>query len=487
MVDNTLGNSDSQGFKQLVLMKNLKKMFKLPVYRIFMAMCGLPFFIVMGLAYAIRQTAFNKQKKEFVQDKKRAADFLEADGTLARLEAEVKGELQRKYDFLNKKVSPEKIASEQQRIVSKRFEELVASHMSSGPSRAHAPPGFAAFFLDALRKPSVFAVSIVLGFFMYVLVLLFSNPYAKYISERLAMMILVLIGVIWLVFTILYLSPMDAATNIIGIYATPEIVAEFNRIHGLDRSYIEQLFGVFRGIVAFDMGISFVGNEDVIASIFRLFPITLIVGFWSLLFSLVIAVPAGVFSAIRPYSAFDYIFMFIALLGLSLPNFWQGLIFILFFSVNLAWLPPIRIVGDWTSLIMPVVVLGTSMAALVARMTRSSMLEVIKQDYITTARAKGLPNSRVVIKHVLGNALIPVVTVVGMTFSWLLGGSAVIERVFNIRGLGSHIIDRQFIPDTPVIMAGTIYIAIVLTLTNLFVDVLYAFLDPRVKSQMKNY
>ena len=250
---------------------------------------------------------------------------------------------------------------------------------------------------------------------------------------------------------------------------------------------MEQLLRVFRGVLTFDMGRSFVGNEDVIASIFRLFPITLIVAFWSLLLSLLIAIPAGVFSAIRPYSAFDYIFMFTALLGLSIPNFRQGLIFILYFSINWRILPSLYIVGNWLSLIMPVVVLGTALAASVARMTRSSMLEVIKQDYVTTARAKGLPNSKAVMKHVLVNAMIPIITVVGLQFGGVLGGSAVIERVFNIRGLGSHIVDRQFIPDIPVVMAGTIYIAIIVSITNLAADVLYAFLDPRIKSQMKNY
>lgn len=487
MANDLLNKSNNKGFMNSGIRKNLSKMFKLPLYRIFLIICGLPLFAVVGLTYVFHQLIFAKDKKGAEFDKAQAVAKLKESGVYADLEAEVSAQLQKKYDFMKKEPAPDRIASEQKRIVSRRFNEQVLAYIADNSTENHSISDFEAFFCKMLNKPLFFAVSLVLGVFMYMLVLMFSNPYAKFIFERLTMMIFVIFGVTFLVFTILYMSPMDAATNILGPHATPETVAEFNRVHRLDRTYTEQLLGVFRGIVTFDMGLSFVGNEDVISSIFRLFPITLIVAFWSLLLALVIAIPAGIFSAIRPYSAFDYVFMFIALLGLSIPNFWQGLIFILYFSINWQVLPSLYIVGNWLSLVMPVVVLGTALAATVARMTRSSMLEVIKQDYVTTARAKGLPNSKVVLKHVLGNAMIPIVTVVGLTFGGVLGGSAVIERVFNIRGLGSHIVDRQFIPDIPIVMAGTIYIAIIVSITNLIVDVLYAFLDPRIKSQMKNY
>ena len=150
------------------------------------------------------------------------------------------------------------------------------------------------------------------------------------------------------------------------------------------------------------------------------------------------------------------------------------------------WLPATYIVGNWQSLIMPAVVLGTGMSATVARMTRSSMLEVKHSDYILTARAKGLSPYRVTIKHILGNAMIPIITVIGLQFGALLGGSAVTEKSFNIRGLGSFIVDRQFIPDVPVVLAGVVYIAVVISVVNLMVDILYAMLDPRIKSKIKN-
>ena len=483
----SLNRPDKKSFMDGLVGKNISKMFKLPLYRFFLIICGLFVFPIVGLAYLLKRPALTKEKKGFKFDKERAAVALRNAGVYADLEAEVSAQLKKKYDFMKKTPSPERVAAEQKQIVAKRFNEQVLAYIADNAAEGRLSSDFEAHFFKMLSKPLFFASSLILGFPMYILVLIFANPYVKFIFERLMMMIFVIFGVTLLVFTILYMSPMDAATNILGPHATPETVAEFNRIHGLDRSYFEQLIGVFRGIVTFDMGLSFVGNEDVISSIFRLFPITLIVAFWSLLLALVIAIPAGIFSAIRPYSAFDYVFMFIALLGLSIPNFWQGLIFILYFSINWQILPPLYIVDNWLSLIMPVVVLGTALAATVARMTRSSMLEVIKQDYVTTARAKGLPYYKVVLKHVLGNAMIPIVTVVGLTFGGVLGGSAVIERVFNIRGLGSHIVDRQFIPDIPIVMAGTIYIAIIVSITNLIVDVLYAFLDPRIKSQMKNY
>ena len=188
----------------------------------------------------------------------------------------------------------------------------------------------------------------------------------------------------------------------------------------------------------------------------------------------------------RQYSGFDYVFMLLALLGLSIPNFWLGLILILNFSINLGWLPATYSPTNWLTLIMPAIVLGTSLAASVARMTRSSMLEVISADYIVTARAKGLSKKTVILKHALGNAMIPIVTVIGLQFGGMLGGSAVTEKVFNVNGIGSYIVDKQFIPDIPIVLAGVVYVAIIISIVNLLVDILYAFLDPRIKSKIKS-
>jgi len=465
-----------------VVEKYSTKMLKLPFYRALLVICGLPVFAVLGCCYLFMRLFMANDGQSLRGMKARAARTLRDDGADKRIEDEVLVQLQKKYAFLRKNPSPQKIAAEQKKIAAKEFNELVLAEATQNNNAAFMP-----YFFDRIKRPPILVFSVIFGFPMYLMILVFSNPYVKYILERLVMMVFVVFGVTFLVFTILYMSPMDPALNILGQHATRDSIAEFNRVYGLDKSYFQQLFEVFRGIVTFNMGNSFVGNEDVIAAIARLFPITLTVTFWSLFISLCIAVPAGIFSAIKPYSTFDYVFMLVALLGLSLPNFWQGLLFILAFSINLKWFPSLYIVGNWKSLIMPVVVLGTGLAASVARMTRSSMLEVIKQDYVTTAKAKGLPYSKVVLRHILGNAMIPIITVVGLQFGGMLGGAAVTERVFNVRGLGSYIVERQFVPDVPIVLAGTVYIALVVSVTNLVVDILYAFLDPRIKSRMKNY
>ena len=301
------------------------------------------------------------------------------------------------------------------------------------------------------------------------------------------MMIFVLFGVVWLVFTILYISPMDPALNILGQTATQEQVDNFNRIYGLDQPYLTQLFRQFRNLITLDLGNSYQGNEPIIGALATKFPITLEVTFWSMVVSLGIAIPAGIVSAIKQYSSIDYIAMFFALLGLSIPNFWLGLMLILYFSINLGILPATYQPGNNLTLIMPAIVLGTGMSASVARMTRSSMLEVKNADYILTARAKGLPENRVVMKHILGNAMIPIITTIGAQFGGMLGGSSVTEKVFNINGIGSYIVERQYIPDIPVVLAGVVYISFIVSIMNLVVDIMYAVIDPRIKSRMKNY
>ena len=340
---------------------------------------------------------------------------------------------------------------------------------------------------DLIENKLFLLVSVVLSFPMYIVMVLFQNPISKYATDRIVMMIFVLFGVTWLVFTILYISPMDPALNILGQTATPEQVEQFNRGYGLDQPYLTQLLRAFRNLLTLDLGNSYQGNENIILALSNKFPITLQVTFASMFVSLGIALPAGIISAIKQYSSFDYIAMFIALLGLSIPNFWLGLMLILYFAINLKVLPATFQVGNWLTLIMPAIVLGTGMSASVARMTRSSMLEVKNADYILTARAKGLPENKVVMKHILGNALIPIVTTIGGQFGGMLGGSSVTEKVFNINGIGSYIVEKQYIPDIPVVLAGVVYISFIISIMNLVIDILYAVIDPRIKSRMKNY
>lgn len=321
---------------------------------------------------------------------------------------------------------------------------------------------------------------------MYLLLWIVSVPMVRYIANRIIAMLFVIVGVTVIVFTLLYLSPSDAALNILGNQATPQQVENFNQVHGLNDPYIVQLWRTIEGVFTFDLGISFEGNERVVTTIMRRFPVTLQLALYALMLSVSVALPSGIYAAVKANTTFDHLFMFIALIGISIPSFWQGLIFILTFSINLGWLPATYNAANLASLIMPAVVLGTALMASVARMTRSSTLEVINEDYILTARAKGLSNRRVILRHAVPNALIPVITIIGLQFGAMLGGAAVTEQVFNISGLGSYIVNKQFVPDIPSVMGGVIYIAVALSIVNLIVDLLYSFLDPRIRSRIKN-
>ncbi len=341
------------------------------------------------------------------------------------------------------------------------------------------------FLGQQLKKQKFVAITFIPAVLFYVLLLLFANPFLQFIVERILQSFIVIVGVATLVFTILYLSPFDPARNLLGVEATPDQVANFNRIYGLDQPYLSQLWHALSGLFTFDLGTSFAGKEDITHSIANKFPVTLEIALLSLLMAIAIAIPVGIISAVRPNSYLDYTFMFIALIGLSIPSFWQGLLFILTFALKLQWLPATYNPQNWLSLLMPVVVLGTTITASIARMTRSSMLEVIHEDYIITAKAKGLNEYKVITKHAIRNAMIPIITVIGLLFGGMLGGASVTEKVFNISGIGSYIVDKQFIPDIPAMLGGVVYIAITISIVNLLIDILYAFFDPRIRSKMK--
>lgn len=400
---------------------------------------------------------------------------------------QVKEHLANRHSFFNKDISEAQLEEMAEKELEILLKEEEADFISQNPEFSHVrKKSFRKVMGETLVSP-LMPLCIVLAPVLYMLIYIFSQPYAKFIFERMLMMIFVIFGVTWLVFTILYLSPMDPAKNILGVTATPEQVAQFNKIYGLDKPYIIQLLNTFKNLLSFNLGKSYVGNEVVMTAIANKFPITLILAFGSLVIALLIAIPAGIISAIKQYSSFDYIFMIIALIGLSIPNFWLGLVMILTFSIRLHWVPATYVVGNWTTMIMPWIVIGTSLSATVARMTRSSILEVKNMEYVMTAKAKGISERRLIFRHILSNAMIPIITVVGLQFGGILGGAAVTEKVFNINGLGSYIVDKQFVPDVPIVLAGVIYVAAVISLTNLFVDILYSFLDPQIKSRMKQY
>lgn len=463
--------------------KNFDKMFRKSFYQLGILILGFPIMLVVLIKFLSqkKQDAYLKSKAQILHN-------LQKDGTRDNLALEIKKELQAKLDFFSKTLPKHQFDKQVDFLLNQRMLQLVEEKLSKQVTQINfKKETFSGVFCRSIENNVFLIFSIIFAFPMYLLILIFANPYIKYIFERLLMMVMVIFGVTFLVFTILYFSPLDPAINILGQTATQEQITEFNRIYGLDQPYLVQLWNSFEGLFTFDLGKSFQGNEDVMHAIMRKFPVTLQLTFTSLFIAIILSIPAGIISATKQYSGYDYTFMLLALLGLSIPNFWLGLVLILNFSINLGWLPATYDVANWTSLIMPSIVLGTGLAASVARMTRSSMLEVINQDYITTAKAKGLSHNKVIMKHALGNAMIPIVTVIGLQFGGMLGGSAVTEKVFNVNGLGSYIVDKQFIPDIPIVLAGVVYVAVVISLANLFVDILYAFLDPRIKSKMKSY
>ena len=307
---------------------------------------------------------------------------------------------------------------------------------------------------------------------------------SRYVLKRLVMLIPVLIGVTFLVYFIISLSPGDTAAMIAGEDADAATIEAVRHELGLDQPVPVQYAKYMLKLIQGDMGNSYKTGRPVTNMIVSCFPNTAKLAFWSILVAVAIALPIGIISATKQYSMFDNVGMVVALIGVATPNFWLGLMMIILFSLNLGWLPSGGSKG-WTSYIMPAITLGTGDAALITRMTRSSMLEVIRADYIRTARAKGVPEGKVVYQHALRNALIPVVTAIGLQFGSLLGGATLTETVFAWPGIGRSTVDSIKTKDTTQVLGNIVVLTITFSCVNLLVDILYAFIDPRIKAQYK--
>jgi ABC-type dipeptide/oligopeptide/nickel transport system permease component len=301
----------------------------------------------------------------------------------------------------------------------------------------------------------------------------------KYIIRRLLLAIPVLIGVSIIAFMILHLSPGDPAQLLAGEDATQEDIQILRERFGLDQPLPVQYFRFIKGMATGDL-VSMKFNEPVLDIVGKRLKNTLLLSFFSITIAVVVGVIAGVLSAVYRYSIIDYISSVAALLGVSMPVFWWGLILILFFSVTLRWLPSGGM-GGWKTFILPAVVLGTASAGIIARMTRSSMMDVLRQDYITTARSKGLRHRIIIRRHALRNALIPTVTVVGLQFGYMLAGAVLTESVFAWPGVGRLLVTSILSRDYPVVQTTLIMVALTFVLVNLGVDILYAYLDPRIR------
>ena len=302
----------------------------------------------------------------------------------------------------------------------------------------------------------------------------------KYVIRRFIQTIPVIIGVTFLVFLLMFLIPGDPAQIMAGEAAGPEQVEQMRERLGLNDPVIVHDCKYVGNLLQGDLGNSIRSNRAVSDEIQTRFWTTVQLAFYSTILSVFIGLIAGIVSAVRHYTVSDVVIMIIALFGLSMPNFWLGLMMIQFFSSSLGWFPPSGWGADWKQMVMPVLALGTGGAAIIARMTRSSMLEVVTQDYIRTARAKGVSERLVIYKHALKNALIPVVTVVGLEFGGLLGGAVLTETVFAINGMGRLIIQSINARDFPVVQGTILVLALLFVVVNLLVDISYRYLNKRI-------
>ncbi len=301
----------------------------------------------------------------------------------------------------------------------------------------------------------------------------------SYVIRRLLMVIPILLGITLVSFMILQLVPGDPAQIILGLEAEPEQLDALRQKLGLDKPVLVQYAVFLKNTLKGDLGESIRTRNDVVAEIWPRFLNTLRLTVTSILLATIIGLIVGCIAAMRQNTKVDYIVMAGVLLGISTPTFWSGLLIILVFSVNLGWFPAGGATG-FASLVLPAVTLAAPAAAMTARMARSSLLEVFRQDYIRTARAKGQKESKVIYKHALRNALIPTLTVVGLQFGYLMGGAVLVETIFTWPGLGRLLVDAIFNRDYPVVQGGIMIFAFSFVIVNLIVDILYAYLDPRI-------
>lgn len=309
-----------------------------------------------------------------------------------------------------------------------------------------------------------------------------------YILKRVLMLIPVVIAISILIFFLMRILPGDVINDILGIEQTPEVRAALEQQFGLDKSIPEQYFMWVGGILQGDFGTSLRTGRAILPEFIERFKVTLELTLIGSLIAWIIAIPLGILSSMKRNSPADFFIRVFGLLGVSVPNFAFAIILILVLSLGFRYYPPISWVGFFENplknlevIIWPALVLGSIMAGSVMRMTRSSMLDVLRQDFIKTVRAKGASEKLVIMKHAFKNSLIPIITIIGMQFGSLLGGTVVIEQIFSIPGIGQMTLTAIFKRDYPVVQVNILMIAIVYVLINLIVDICYALIDPRIK------
>jgi peptide/nickel transport system permease protein len=311
---------------------------------------------------------------------------------------------------------------------------------------------------------------------------------ATYLLKRFFILLLTLIIVSIVIFAVLMVIPSDPAQIILGIHATPETLQTLRHQLGLDRPVTVQYLGYMKNLVMGDLGRSITYDVPISSLIFSRLQVTVPLAVLSMIFAILISIPMGIYSALHRNRVGDYGIMVFSQIGLAVPAFWAGILLILLFAVTLHWLPaggfqpwqvdPMRTLS---SLFLPALSLGLVRAAVLTRMTRSSMLEVLGEDYIRTARSKGLPQRMVVYKHAFRNAIIPVVTIVGLQAGDLLAGAIIIEMVFHLPGVGRLVFEAIGQRDLPVIQGVVLLIAMMIVVINFVIDIAYRYLDPRIR------
>jgi peptide/nickel transport system permease protein len=304
----------------------------------------------------------------------------------------------------------------------------------------------------------------------------------KYIGKRLLIMIPTVLCIIFIIFGIMSLTPSSPGRAILGPAATQEAVDELNHEFGYDRPFFTRFVDYVGDAVTGDLGVSYISRRPIIGEIASRFPTTFLLTIVSMLLATAIGIPIGVISAVKRYSAVDVLSTSTALLLATMPSFWLGLLLMLLFSLKLGWLPSSGI-GSWQNFVLPTVTLALPIAAAIMRMTRSTMLDTLNQDYVRMARAKGASEGRVIGRHALKNALLPVVTSIGLAFGALLGGTVLVESIFSMPGLGMLVINSIRQKDIPMVTGTVTILAILFYLTMLLVDIMYAVIDPRIRAR----
>jgi len=312
----------------------------------------------------------------------------------------------------------------------------------------------------------------------------------KYIIKRLLAIIPVVLGVLFIVFSIMRMAPGDPAMAALGSHYTIEQYEAKREELGLNDPFLVQFVDYVVGVVTeFDLGTSYANKRPVLTEIQERLPVTLRLGLSGILITIALGIPLGILAAVRQYSVGDYVATVMSLFLASTPSFWLGLMLIIVFALNLHWLPasmPSVAQSTRKHWVLPVITIGLPPVASVLRFTRSTMLDVVRQDYIRTAHSKGLSERKVIVKHALRNALLPIVTFVGLMLGFTVAGSVVIESIFSIPGIGSLVTSAVSHQDYPVIQGCVLVLSILICLINLVVDLVYGFIDPRIMSMYKS-